>query len=696
MTSPRTSSILAADFGSVTTRVVLFDVVDGEYRIVARRETPSTASAPYDDVNVAFRRMLRDMNSAMQRTFTDKDGKLIIPEGADRSGVDLFVSTASVGRPMRAVMVNILAEGSHLSALRAISASYVDVVAVMTLADSPDQQDQLNTILLSRPDIVFFAGGTNGGPTNALIRLANSLKLALEVMDASIRPTIIYAGNNKVAAQIEEMLKEYTTVYVANNVMPSFGVESPESALAEVGKAYDLYKERYGEGFKEIGSTSATGVLPTAQTYELIAQYFAEVTNGNVLVADMGSSSTVLFSVINKQLNIRISTAHGLGHSAKTMLDTIGVDAVRHWLPMYISDSEITHYALNKTLRPATVPMTLRDAYLEHGFLRAGLRHLVESTSQAWADTEDGVLPSIHTIIAGGAALTKTGKAGYNLLLIADTLQPSGVTLVYADAYGIVPAIGSLARVNTLAAVQLLDGGNLDLLGTLISLNGTARADRNAAKMTIKTGGEKIDYELKGGQVLFLPIPLGYTIELNLRCQNGMSVDGKSRIKLTVQGGSAGVLIDGRGRTFDAGNTVEERAASLPRWIHAATDDPLQEIPAEWLVPIVETVAEVPVISERDEKRRARRQQQAAAEAPTELSDEDELMSLLRDDPAPKATQTSNVKAVPPKQTAPLPDLSTKEVPTAPSGAGAQALKKLGKTPAKPLVDDDDDLRGLL
>ena len=701
MTTPRTSSILAADFGSVTTRLVLFDVVDGEYRIVARRETLSTADAPYDDVNIAFRRMLRDMGNAMQRKFTHTNGQLITPEGSDRSGVDLFVSTASVGRPMRAVMVNILAEVSHQSALRAISASYVDVVAVMTLQDTPSLEDQLNTILLSRPDIVFFAGGTNGGPTKALLRLANALKLALEVMDASIRPTIIYAGNNDMAATMEATFKDLTTTYIAANVMPTFGTESLESAVAEVGKAYDLHKERYGEGFKNIGETSATGVLPTAQAYELIARYFAQLTNGNVLVVDMGSTSTALFAVINKQLHVRISAAHGLGHSAKAMIDPVGTDAIRRGLPRYISDSDLYHYALNKSVRPSTIPSTLRDAYIEHAFLRAGLRQLVMESSQAWEDADDGVLPSIHTIIAGGAALTKTGKSGYNLLLIADALQPSGVTLVYADAYGIVPAIGSLARVNAMAAVQLMDGGNLDLLGTLISLNGTARADRNVAKMTLKTGGETIDYELKGGQVLFLPIPLGYTLELDLRCQNGMNVDGKSRIKLTVQGGSAGILIDGRGRTFDAGATVEERAGNLPRWIHAATDDPLQETPEEWLVPLVETLVEAPVLSERDVKRKARRNQQQESEQVGEMSDEDELMSLLRDDPSPKSTQTGVVKVVTPKQTAAVKqtaDLSTKEVPVAPtSGAGARALKQLGKGTSKPApIDDDDDLRGLL
>ena len=42
MTEGRKDSILAVDFGSVHTRVLLFDVVDGEYALVAQRQGKTT------------------------------------------------------------------------------------------------------------------------------------------------------------------------------------------------------------------------------------------------------------------------------------------------------------------------------------------------------------------------------------------------------------------------------------------------------------------------------------------------------------------------------------------------------------------------------------------------------------------------------------------------------------------------------
>lgn len=45
-TATAVHSILSADFGSVNTRVVLFDVVDGQYRLLSRAQTLTTASLP--------------------------------------------------------------------------------------------------------------------------------------------------------------------------------------------------------------------------------------------------------------------------------------------------------------------------------------------------------------------------------------------------------------------------------------------------------------------------------------------------------------------------------------------------------------------------------------------------------------------------------------------------------------------------
>ena len=43
-------SILATDCGSTTTKAILIEFVDGEYRLTFRGEAPTTVEAPFEDV----------------------------------------------------------------------------------------------------------------------------------------------------------------------------------------------------------------------------------------------------------------------------------------------------------------------------------------------------------------------------------------------------------------------------------------------------------------------------------------------------------------------------------------------------------------------------------------------------------------------------------------------------------------------
>lgn len=633
----RIGSILAADFGSVTTRVLLFDLVNGEYRLVARRDTLTTADVPHDDVALALRRVLRDMGTAMGRRFLDNRDAVITPESEDRSGVDLFVTSASVGRPMRVLMVNIVPESSYAAALRAISGAYVEVVGSVLLSEQPNVEDQLNAVLQARPDLIFFTGGVDGGPRDPLLQLTRGLKLALNIIDRAARPILLYAGNADVAETIESVFSDLTETLITANVLPKYGQPNPQPAADAVAAAYNRYQERVGEGFNVITATSGA-LVPTAKTYELMARFFGLETGQNVLIADVGSATTLIYAVVDGQLYARISSQHGLGHSAHSLLGTVGAEAIRAWLPFNITRTELDHFARNKALMPASIPMSLREGYLEHGFLRAGMRHLLRELSAQWGSPSGNT--AFPLIFAAGSALTRTGKPGYNLLLIADCVQPLGVSQVYADAFGVLPALGSLARVDALPAVQIIDSGNIELLGTLISLEGQPTPGRTAARLTIKTGGEKIKYNLEGGQVLFLPLPLGFEMELNIVCAGRLRVNGRRRLKLKAQGGTAGVMIDARGRPLNVGQTAQERAQRMPRWVYAATDNPQQDIPQEWLAPVTDDAPQaVPAPVKEAPKRPRRGRRGQPAPAPEELPDEADLSDVLTRDKAAKPTK---------------------------------------------------------
>jgi len=589
-------SILAVDFGSVTTRAVLIDVVDGAYRLIARAEERTTDGFPASDLDVGLDRVLRQLTEVTGRRFRDDNGAMISPERPDRSGVDLFAITASLGRPLQAVIVGLVPDVSIASALRAIEGTYIEVKATLTLDDKRDQEEQLNAILLSYPDVIFLVGGTEKGAERSVLRLAEAIRLSVSLANKARRPIIIYAGNSALREPIEALLGGLTTFIIAENIRPSLREERLDSARLKLGDAFNQYKESRDQTFATLSHMSQTGVLPTAQGYTILADYLGKTQTGGITLIDMGSAnSTFAFSSDAGELFSSIRPDLGLGHSAPQLLESVGIEALREWLPFNITTTELINYAYNKSLRPQTIPMSLRDVYIEHAFLRAGIRAMILRANPDWENTP----MNVAQVIMAGAALTKTGHHAYDALLVLDALQPVGVMTMYQDPYALVAAMGAIAPYAPDAVVQLLDNDNLTKLGTIFVPTGNIRKDRTAVEIIIEENGEKLRYTVEGGHVFVYPIPVGQTVNVRVRCSGGIAINGKRRLKMTLEGGALGLMIDVRGRLLNLGD-VNTRAVMMPQWVHEATGDPLQEIDPKWL----ESIEDVQEVAEKARNKR--------------------------------------------------------------------------------------------
>ncbi len=603
MSEIRSGSALIANLGNITTRVVLIDLVDGRYRLVAAGHSRTTIGYPIDDVNVGLHRAVDQISEYTGRSFIGPDGEIITPETTDRAGVDYFLATSSAGRPLRAVIVGLSPDFSVASALRALSTTYIEAVAAIHLEDGRNEEERLNVILLNRPDIIFFVGGTDGGAQESLFQLAKVVALAVELINRSARPVVLYAGNTQMAQTVRDAIGDATEVLIARNVRPHIGDEDFATVQLQLSRAYNRFQSNRGSGFAQLMATSSTNVLSTAQSYTLITQYLAKAHKTNILTLDIGSASATLVGVIGGQSYTSVRTDMGVGHSAADLVDVVGVAAIKGVLPFAATSADVRNYALNKSLRPATVPMSLRDMYLEHGLWRAAARHILRQARRHWHLPTEGELPPIGVIIGAGATVTHVGVPSLSMLLLVDALQPSGITDVKLDALGLVSALGALAQINPEAVVQILDSEDLEHLGTVISLSGQPTPDEPALLLKITTeDGEIYEHAVLGGHLWALPLPEGHTLTVEIRTPRGLSVGGKRRIKATLRGGTAGLIFDARGRDIPIGKTARERAAQLPLWVHEVTGDPPADIPERWLV---ETETDDAIVSAPS--RRARR-----------------------------------------------------------------------------------------
>jgi hypothetical protein len=601
MSVNRSGSVLAADFGSVHTRAVLIDVVDGVYRMVARAEGRTTGGFPVGDLTVGLNRVLTALSETTGRNFLAPDGQIITPEQQDRSGVDHFVMTASLGRPLRTVLIGLVPDLSVASGLRAAAGTYINVVETLSLADMRSEEEQLNAILLSFPDLIFITGGTEFGAEGPVLRLAEVVRLAMQVTDEHRRAAILYAGNSKVAERISEMFNGVTQVFIAPNIRPTLENEHLESAQTQLALAFNRQKARGGEGFEELNRMSRLGVLPTANSYNLVVDFLGRVNPRGVLALDIGSAVSTLSASLGGSVATSIRTDIGLGHSAAAMLNIIGTDAVKHWLPFNIASRDIQNYALNKTLRPGNIPETLKELYLEHGLLRAGVQSLLKASRPAWNEltrTKTRVtLPDFALMIGAGSSMARTGHPGYTALLMLDALQPTGVTQLQSDPFGLITTLGPLALVNPEAVVQILDGSNMEKLGAAISVSGVPRAGKTAMKVTIKLAdGTRFRQTVEGGSLWVYPLPIGQKAQVSVSAGRGLTIGGKGSIKANVEGGLVGIVFDARGRPLPLSDDVRVRALQLPLWVSQVTGDEPKTIDPSWLEEVVEEREVVPVL----------------------------------------------------------------------------------------------------
>ncbi|MCY4071187.1 MAG: glutamate mutase L [Chloroflexi bacterium] len=586
MTEGRKDSILAVDFGSVNTRVLLFDVVDGEYALVAQRQGKTSIDAPSDDVRVGMTKILRDLSSATDRRFLDEDGELIKPEQSERIGIDYCITTASAGQPIRVVLIGLLPDKGIGSARRAIVPFYTDAVAEIHLDDGLSDMARLNRIVDSRPDLIFVSGGTDGGARAAMGNMLELAREAIAAIQPGNRPTVLYAGNKDLAASARETLGQLVEVMTAPNIRPTPHREAIEPTQVVLSRFYNEFRRRAGSSYQNIAAVSDTGILPTARGFEMMTAFFARMLDTGVLSVDIGGAKSTLSIALGEGRRSALRTDIGMGQSAANTLELAGEEAIKAWLPFHPRKGELAGYAVKKGLRSVNMPLDMRERYIEFALLRACIQLLLDDANRSGDESESRIaLARLGLIVAGGATMAGSGQGALDMMLLSDALPIRGVAQVMSDRHGALPALGALAPTNPSAVVQLLQSGVVEHVGSLIKATGTAALGKVAMKISIKMpSGEIIGREILVGDVWHLPVPAGSSADISLQMGRGVRVGDKRRVRLRLRGGRGGILFDARLSAMSAAESITERAVNMLRWFAAVTgeDQPVM-IPESWL-----------------------------------------------------------------------------------------------------------------
>ena len=571
-------SILAIDVGTAVTRALLFDVVEGVYRFVASGQAPSTAEAPFRDIGIGIREAITNLQNVVGSKMLSSDNGLISPSQPDGSGVDAVIATVSAGPVVKTVVVGLLSDVSLHSARRLAETTYSRVVETLDLSDHRKPEQQLDSIVRSRPDLVLLAGGTDGGASRSIQKMLEAVGLACYLMPMEKRPMILYAGNKELAGEVQEMLGGHAgKLQISSNVRPSLETEDLAPASRELASLVVKLRERQIKGMDELNTWTAGNILPTAYAQGRMIRFLSklyESTRG-LLSVNVGASATMVAAGFAGDLTLGVYPQFGLGESLTGLLQHTELDGIMRWLSLDISPNTLREYLFQKSFYPSAIPAT-KDEYaimqaiarqVLYLSVRSARRDFPASARSAGAD----LMPPLDLILAGGGVVSEGASLGQSLLLLLDAIQPIGVMPILLDQNNLLPSLGVAATRNSYLPVQVIESGAFIGLGTVVSVNTTAEYGEQVlrAKLTYSDGTE-VRSEVKFGGLEILPLPGGQTAQLSLqplrRADAGLG-PGRSGV-VPVTGGAMGVVIDARGRPLQLPADPVRRRELVKKWYH--------------------------------------------------------------------------------------------------------------------------------
>ena len=571
-------SVLAIEIGTVSTRVILFDVVEGRYRFLGQGVVPTTIGAPFNDVSTGVKAALDQLHDITGRVLFNSEGQIVIPSQPNGSGVDACVATVSVGPPLKVVAIGLLEDVSTESAKNLASTTYAQVVETMSLNDRRGTVERLDTILQRRPDLIIVAGGIEGGAKGSVLNLLEAVGLACYLIPEEQRPEVLFAGNSELIKNVQESIGTLANLHIAPNVRQSYESEQLTPSQPALAQIFRLVRARRIRGIQEVDLWTGNHLMPAATAFGRTIRYISKEyahTHKGVLGVDVGASATTIASAFSGDLRLSIHPGLGLGENLPEILNLCPISDIMRWVSVDVSENYVRDYIYNKAIYPTSLPITTDELAIEQAIacqaMLLAIRQARKSYPSELSGSVDGLLPWFEPIVASGSVLTKAPNRNQALMMILNSLQPTGVTTVALDRNNLAASLGAIASVTPLLTIQSLDATNFVNLCTVISPIGKAPPGTPILRLRL-TSDDAIEseVEVQNGTLTAIKLPLGQTGTLHLaplhRFDVGMGGFGRGGT-VKVIGGMLGVVIDARGRPLHMLAEPSKRRELLNKWL---------------------------------------------------------------------------------------------------------------------------------
>lgn len=593
-------TIIATDCGSTTTKAILIDKKDGEYRLISRGEAPTTVEAPAEDVTRGVVNAIGEIEELTGRQFLKDDKVWIGREG--QNGCDAYVGTSSAGGGLQMMVAGAVKKMTAESAERAALGAGAIVMDALSIDDGRLPHQRIERIRSKRPDMILLSGGTDGGTTKHPVEMAQIVSAAdpKPRFGVGFKLPVIYAGNNMAQGEVERILGDRAALYITDNIRPQLERENLKPAR---DKIHDLFLEHVmaqAPGYNKLMTWTSVPLMPTPGAVGLIMQLIASREKIQIAGVDIGGATTDVFSVFRADqsdqdsetvFNRTVSANLGMSYSCFNVVAETGFDNVVRWVPLDVDERDIRNRIRNKMIRPTTIPQTieelmveqaicreaLRLAFIQHKMMAVGLKGVQQQRTIADAFEQDASgatlvnMMALNMIVGSGGVLSHAPRRAQSALMMMDGFYPEGFTELTVDSIFMMPQLGVLSTVHEQAALEVFNRDCLIRLGWCVAPRGAGKDGQPCMKVDFRSAGHNETINLPVGEIKLIPLEAGQTAEVTVTPAKGFDVGAGAGqpISRQVTGGVVGLVLDSRGRPFNLPTDRAQRVKKLTAWNQA-------------------------------------------------------------------------------------------------------------------------------
>lgn len=552
---------LIIDMDRHSVRAVLVDTVGGHGRFISSAATRSTIQPPVGDGSVAVRQVIQQLEEETGLSLLGQSGVKVPRDRA--AGVDFVALT---GQPAEPVKVMMLPAGNAdlLGMLVAAARRTPAVVEILGRNARTDDGILSGTLLESEirrfaPDLVVVVDGQNAQSEWATIVGTLSSLCAEGVLNL-----IVIVARDQLQQQAAQTMGEIADL---RGIDPA-DFDSLDIAAAIEVELHTLNEQRFDTARLVPGERAAT-YTNRVRAGDLVTTFLARRRGQSVLSVSV--SDGVIVHSATPHSNLTVNRPDVDAHAnVRTMLK-LDSRQVLGWLPFPVSEEELHHWILNRSLRPFSVSNTPRDRLMEYAITTAAMR-------ATWGEPDANPNRNFDLVI-GSSALAEWSSPALALISLLNAIQPdseSGVVEVHLDQDGLMHAAGAIGDVSPALAADVVERDFLMPLASVIKVTSGANEGTTVANGEIGyEDGTSQEFAVTAGSLLKLDLAAGKSAVVTLKCEDGAAVGaGETGGEVTLGettklvGGMLGIVIDARTTVDPATGDLQSQTARVSAWLN--------------------------------------------------------------------------------------------------------------------------------